>query len=273
MENFDKKNNIQKYSKKEFFSRAKNQLLSSFLSASDEKMNNLLSDASLSRFDFLQMKFGDKWPITFLGLSVVLLWGVFMGTYSFVPAMSPLTRVIVGIGAGLGCATASRFGLMGLSTFIVKHSKKWGLQYKKYQIDECYKKLCEMLNKNKDLQKAIENEDIYAFGIEFKKIKEENDKILKLFAEIEEGATKLKKSEKNDELKSAIECEKMVIASATDSINFVEYQLENLAHEDMQKAKEVLNANSKTLSSSEIKQQTKNNSTEKSVIHEDEIVL
>ena len=131
-----------------------------------------------------------------------------------------------------------------------------------------------MRDRNKKLKKAIEEQDLYAFEVEFNKMKEINNKICALIEEMERDASKLRKSKKNNELREYVALIKNNIEVNTSlCFELTEYELELLKEDDMAKAKEVLNDNSKTLNNTNKKQQTKNKSLEEEDNNFDEFLL
>lgn len=272
MENTYKKDNFRKFTKQQFFNHVSDSF-NDFRSQADMNRNNVIKEVPLNYFDFFQMRFGYKWAFLLFGIAITLGFTALGFLNPIVPFENLGLRAIVGATTLLGSMLVSG-GLLGISTFFIKHSKRWGIQYKKYRINDYYQELYEMRDRNKKLKKAIEERDLYAFEVEFNKMKEINSKIWTLINEMESDASKLSKSKKNDELREYVALIKNNIRVNTSlCFELTEYELELLKEEDMANAKEVLNDNSKTLSNINKKQQTKNKSLEEEDDNFDEFLL
>lgn len=239
MENEYTTSNLQNNEKKQFFSYIRYNFFYNFMRQEDMDSDDLLDESSLKSFQFFQMRFGNKWPVSWFGMSLVFSYMAAFVLFSPIPYFSLISSV---------CGMAASYAVLGLSTLIVKHSKKWGMQYKKYRINKLYQKIVKMQYKNKKLEKAMDEEDIYAFEVEFKKMKKIHDKILTLYAEIEETASQLKMSTKNDKIRESVTELNNSLNRATSYFNDVQNRLKDLKKGEMSTNEEVLDNNFKNLS-------------------------
>lgn len=240
MENEYTTSNLQNNEKKQFFSYIRYNFFDNFMSQADMDSDNLLDESSLKSFQFFQMRFGNKWLVSWYVMSLV--FSCIAAAFVLLP-QTPFVRLISPL-RGM----AASYAVLGLSTLIVKHSKKWGMQYKKYRINKLYQKIVKMQYKNKKLEKAMDEEDIYAFEVEFKKMKKIHDKILTLYAEIEETASQLKMSTKNDKIRESVTELNNSLNRATSYFNDVQNRLKDLKKGEMSTNEEVLDNNFKNLS-------------------------
>lgn len=224
--------------------------------------NNVIKEVPLNYFNFFQMRFGYKWAFLLFGIAITLGFTALGFLNPIVPFENSGLRAIVGATTFLGSMLVSS-GLLGISTFFIKHSKRWGIQYKKYRINDYYQELYEMRDRNKKLKKAIEEKDLYAFETEFNKMKEINKKIWTLVEEMERDASKLSKSKKNDELREYVSLIKNNISVNTSlCFELTEYELKLLKEDDMTKVRESLSDSPKTVSDTKNNQKTTNKTLE-----------
>ena len=257
--NWYKENNYPVETKQQFFSKTKLSLFSDLRSANRNVNGEVYNDFSNNFFGLFQLKFGYKWVIPLFASSIVF-------GYLFLALLNqPLINASTGIRSLVALSTmlatfGLNTGLLGISTVILKHSKKYRLPYKLFQIQRLYEKLAEFEN-NKEMCKAIENKDLDAFEVQFNKMKQINEKINKLMQECVDIAKNSKSKNKQDVI-GHVNSRKSIVDSTNLTFDLFEYRLEKLQEQERLELNNELNdtkGNNNVYVKSQNKENTNNN--------------